>query len=66
MTDELENQEDVQKVPNKLVSNDLEQKKVISDETIKLKLRYFHKYILKYIYHYIYNKSIGRIATRTG
>ena len=66
MTEELQIQEDVQKVPNKVVSNDLGQKKVISDETIKLELRYFHKHILKYIYHYIYNKSIGRVSSRAG
>ena len=66
MTEELQIQEDVQKVPNKVVSNDLGQKKVISDETIKLELRYFHKHILKYIYHYIYNKSIGGVASRAG
>ena len=66
MTEELQIQEDVQKVPNKVVSNDLGQKKVISDEIIKLELRYFHKHILKYIYHYIYNKSIGRVSSRAG
>ena len=38
LTEELQIQEDVQKVPNKVVSNDLGQKKVISDETIKLEL----------------------------
>ena len=66
LTEELEIQKDAQKVPDKVVSNDLGQKKVISDETIKLELRYFHKHILKYIYHYIYNKSIGRVSSRAG
>ena len=36
LTEELEIQKDAQKVPDKVVSNGLGQKKVISDKTIKL------------------------------
>ena len=38
LKDELRIQENAQKVPDKVASNDLGQKKVISDETIKLEL----------------------------
>ncbi len=38
LTEELEIQKDAQKFPDKVVSNDLGQKKVILDETIKLEL----------------------------
>ena len=38
LTEELRIQENEQKVPDKVVSNDSGQKKVIYDETIKLEL----------------------------
>ena len=45
LTDELRIPENELKVPDKVVPNDLGHKKVISDKTDELKLRYFHKYI---------------------
>jgi hypothetical protein len=42
---EWEIQKDAKKVSAKVLPNDLGQESVISDETVKLELRYFHNYI---------------------
>ena len=49
LTNELEIQKDAQKVPDIVVSNNLGQKKVIFDETIRLELQYFHFINFKFI-----------------